>query len=202
MKTKPVLLIILDGFGCRSEQAHNAIAQAEKPNWDRFWKTNPHTLIHASESEVGLPAGQMGNSEVGHLNIGAGRVVYQEFTRIGKAIESGHFYTNPALQNAIHRARDHDHTLHILGLLSDGGVHSHEDHIHAMLDMAAREGLKKVCLHVFLDGRDTPPKSAEIYLRRLERKNSGNRGRTYCFDDRPLLRHGSRPALAAGESRL
>ena len=170
MKTKPVLLIILDGFGCRSEQAHNAIAQAEKPNWDKFWKSYPHTLIHASESEVGLPAGQMGNSEVGHLNIGAGRVVYQEFTRIGKAIESGYFYTNPALQNAIHQARDHGHTLHILGLLSDGGVHSHQDHIHAMLDMAVREGLKKVCLHVFLDGRDTPPKSAEIYLRRLEEK--------------------------------
>jgi len=170
MKTKPVLLIILDGFGCRSEQAHNAIAQAEKPNWDKFWKTYPHTLIHASESEVGLPAGQMGNSEVGHLNIGAGRVVYQEFTRIGRAIESGYFYTNPALQNAIHQARDHGHTLHILGLLSDGGVHSHENHIHAMLDMAMREGLKKVCLHVFLDGRDTPPKSAEIYLRRLEEK--------------------------------
>lgn len=170
MKTTPVLLIILDGFGCRSEQAHNAIAQAKKPEWDRLWTKYPHTLIHASESEVGLPTGQMGNSEVGHLNIGAGRVVYQEFTRIDKAIETGYFFSNPALKEAIALARDHDKTLHILGLLSDGGVHSHERHIHAMLDMAVREGLKKVCLHVFLDGRDTSPKSAEIYLRRLEAK--------------------------------
>ncbi len=158
MKTVPVLLIILDGFGCRKESADNAIAH------------HPHTLIHASESEVGLPKGQMGNSEVGHLNIGAGRVVYQEFTRIDRAIESGYFYTNPALLNAMHLARDNDKTLHVLGLLSDGGVHSHESHFHALLDLAAREDLHKVCLHVFLDGRDTPPRSAEIYLRRLNEK--------------------------------
>lgn len=170
MKTSPVLLVILDGFGCRAERADNAIAQASKPNWDKLWKNNPHTLIHASESEVGLPKGQMGNSEVGHLNIGAGRVVYQEFTRIDHAIASGYFYTNPALLNAVHQARDHNKTLHVLGLLSDGGVHSHELHFHALLDLAAREGLKKVCLHVFLDGRDTPPKSAEIYLTRLRDK--------------------------------
>jgi 2,3-bisphosphoglycerate-independent phosphoglycerate mutase len=170
MKTTPVLLIILDGFGCRAERADNAIAQAVKPNFDRLWKENPHTLIHASESEVGLPKGQMGNSEVGHLNIGAGRVVYQEFTRIDRAIESGHFFTNPALLNAIHLARDNNKTLHVLGLLSDGGVHSHELHFHALLELAAREGLHKVCLHVFVDGRDTPPKSAEIYLRRLSAK--------------------------------
>ena len=167
MKTSPVLLIILDGFGCRAEREDNAIAQASKPNFDRLWKDNPHTLIHASEMEVGLPRGQMGNSEVGHLNIGAGRVVYQEFTRIDRAIESGYFYTNPALLNAVHKARDNNKTLHLFGLLSDGGVHSHEAHFHAMLELAAREGLRKVCLHVFLDGRDTPPKSAEIYLRRL-----------------------------------
>jgi 2,3-bisphosphoglycerate-independent phosphoglycerate mutase len=167
MKTSPVLLIILDGFGCRAEREDNAIAQASKPNFDRLWKDNPHTLIHASEMEVGLPRGQMGNSEVGHLNIGAGRVVYQEFTRIDRAIESGYFYTNPALLNAVHKARDNNRTLHLFGLLSDGGVHSHEAHFHAMLELAAREGLRKVCLHVFLDGRDTPPKSAEIYLRRL-----------------------------------
>ncbi|MBT9539025.1 2,3-bisphosphoglycerate-independent phosphoglycerate mutase [Thiobacillus sp.] len=170
MKTTPVLLIILDGFGCRAERADNAIAQADKPNFDRLWKENPHTLIHASESEVGLPKGQMGNSEVGHLNIGAGRVVYQEFTRIDRAIESGYFFTNPALLNAIHLARDNNKTLHILGLLSDGGVHSHELHFHALLELAARQGLHKVCLHVFVDGRDTPPKSAEIYLRRLSEK--------------------------------
>ncbi|MDA8129446.1 MAG: 2,3-bisphosphoglycerate-independent phosphoglycerate mutase [Betaproteobacteria bacterium] len=170
MKTVPVLLVILDGFGCRAEQADNAIAQARKPNWDRLWKYHPHTLIHASETEVGLPKGQMGNSEVGHLNIGAGRVVYQEFTRIDRAIESGYFYTNPALLNAVHLARDNDKTLHVLGLLSDGGVHSHDAHFHALLELAAREGLHKVCLHVFLDGRDTPPKSAETYLRRLDEK--------------------------------
>ncbi|MDP2266262.1 MAG: 2,3-bisphosphoglycerate-independent phosphoglycerate mutase [Thiobacillus sp.] len=170
MKTSPVLLIILDGFGCRAERNDNAIAQASKPNWDQLWHQNPHTLIHASESEVGLPKGQMGNSEVGHLNIGAGRVVYQEFTRIDHAIESGYFYTNPALLNAMHLARDNDKTLHVLGLLSDGGVHSHELHFHALLDMAAKEGLNRVCLHVFLDGRDTPPKSAETYLRRLTDK--------------------------------
>lgn len=167
MKTVPALLIILDGFGCRAERADNAIAQANKPNFDRLWKECPHTEIHASESEVGLPKGQMGNSEVGHLNIGAGRVVYQEFTRIDRAIESGYFYANPALLNAVHLARDHGKTLHVLGLLSDGGVHSHETHFHALLDLAARENLHKVCLHVFLDGRDTPPKSAEIYLHRL-----------------------------------
>jgi 2,3-bisphosphoglycerate-independent phosphoglycerate mutase len=167
MKSTPVLLIILDGFGCRAEREDNAIAQASKPSFDRLWKENPHTLIHASEMEVGLPKGQMGNSEVGHLNIGAGRVVYQEFTRIDRAIESGYFYSNPALLSAVHQARDQQKTLHLFGLLSDGGVHSHESHFHAMLEMAAREGLHKVCLHVFLDGRDTPPKSAEIYLRRL-----------------------------------
>lgn len=170
MKTQPVLLIILDGFGCRAEREDNAIAQASKPNFDRLWQENPHTLIHASEMEVGLPKGQMGNSEVGHLNIGAGRVVYQEFTRIDRAIESGYFYTNPALLDAVHLARDRQKTLHVLGLLSDGGVHSHEAHFHAMLELARREGLHKVCLHVFLDGRDTPPKSAEVYLARLEQK--------------------------------
>jgi len=170
MKVKPVLLIILDGFGCRHCRTDNAIAQASKPNWDQLWQTYPHTLIQASESAVGLPSGQMGNSEVGHLNIGAGRVVYQEFTRIDLSISSGSFYTNPALLAAIATAKNNDKALHILGLLSDGGVHSHELHIQAMLEMAAREGLKKIYLHVFLDGRDTPPKSAEINLQRLQAK--------------------------------
>lgn len=170
MKTLPALLIILDGFGCRAEREDNAIAQARKPNFDKLWRDHPHTHIHASEMEVGLPKGQMGNSEVGHLNIGAGRVVYQEFTRIDRAIEAGYFYTNPALLNAVHLARDHGKTLHLFGLLSDGGVHSHETHFHALLELARREGLRKVCLHVFLDGRDTPPKSAEVYLGRLTAK--------------------------------
>jgi 2,3-bisphosphoglycerate-independent phosphoglycerate mutase len=170
MNPHPVLLIILDGFGCRSERAHNAIAQASKPNWQSLWNKYPHTLIMASESAVGLPSGQMGNSEVGHLNIGAGRVVYQEYTRIDHAIDTGHFFTNHTLKQACTTARDQGKTLHILGLLSDGGVHSHERHIHAMLDMAKREGVRRVSIHAFLDGRDTPPKSAEIYISRMEQK--------------------------------
>lgn len=170
MKVTPVLLIILDGFGCRHNGADNAIQRANKPNWTRIWEGNPHTTIHASEAAVGLPAAQMGNSEVGHLNIGAGRVVYQEFTRINMAIDSGHFFTNPALKETVEAAKRGDHALHILGLLSDGGVHSHELHIHAMLEMAARAGLKKIYLHMFLDGRDTPPRSAAGPIARLQEK--------------------------------
>jgi 2,3-bisphosphoglycerate-independent phosphoglycerate mutase len=170
MKVNPVLLIILDGFGCRSERAHNAIAQASKPNWDNIWKRYPHTLIHASEGEVGLPKGQMGNSEVGHLNIGAGRVVYQEYTRVDHAIESGAFFSNPMLRSAIKSAQDNHGALHILGLLSDGGVHSHERHIHAMLQMAVDQGMDEIYIHAFLDGRDTPPKSAEINISRMQEK--------------------------------
>ncbi len=172
----PVLLIILDGFGCRRADAYNAITSARKPNFDHFWKDYPHSLIQASEAAVGLPAGQMGNSEVGHLNIGAGRVVYQEFTRIDHAINSGHFPSNPALNEVITKLKDNGGALHIFGLLSDGGVHSHENHIHAMLDLALREGLKKVYVHAFLDGRDTPPKSAEAYIRCLQDKMDGLRG--------------------------
>lgn len=166
----PALLIILDGFGYREEAANNAIAAAHKPNWDRLWATCPHTLIHASEAAVGLPRGQMGNSEVGHLNIGAGRVVYQEFTRIDLSIESGHFFENYVLIDVIDKVKANDSTLHIFGLLSDGGVHSHESHIHAMLDMAVRSGVKKISVHAFLDGRDTPPKCADLYLQRLQTK--------------------------------
>ena len=167
---KPILLIILDGFGCRAADPFNAIANANKPNWDKYWQQFPHTLIHASEAEVGLPRGQMGNSEVGHLNIGAGRVVYQEFTRIDRAIDNGNFFVNHALKHSIAQVKERGTALHIFGLLSDGGVHSHELHIHAMLDMAAREGVEKIYLHVFLDGRDTLPKSAEAYLQRLQDK--------------------------------
>ena len=128
-----------------------------------------HTLIHASEAEVGLPKGQMGNSEVGHLNIGAGRVVYQEFTRINRAIETGHFFANPALTQAAEAAKG-EHALHIMGLLSEGGVHSHELHLHAMIEMAAKHGVKNIYVHAFLDGRDTPPKSAEPSLLKLDQK--------------------------------
>jgi 2,3-bisphosphoglycerate-independent phosphoglycerate mutase len=173
---KPVLLLILDGFGCRQADAHNAIACARKPNWDTLWETYPHTHIQASESAVGLPAGQMGNSEVGHLNIGAGRVVYQEFTRIDRAIRNGYFPGNLALREVIDKLKANGGALHILGLLSDGGVHSHENHIHAMLDLALHGGLSEVYVHAFLDGRDTPPKSAEAYLRCLQDKMDGLRG--------------------------
>ena len=166
MKLTPVLLIILDGFGHREECDHNAICQARKPHWNFLWKTHPHTLIDASEKWVGLPPQQMGNSEVGHMNIGAGRVVYQDYTKIEHAIETGEFMTNPALDRAIDAARSG--ALHILGLLSPGGVHSHESQIHALLDMAAQKGVDNIYLHAFLDGRDTPPKSAEASLAALQ----------------------------------
>lgn len=168
MKATPVLLLILDGFGYREQTADNAVALANKPNLDALWRDHPHTLINASENFVGLPAGQMGNSEVGHLNIGSGRVVFQDFERINRAIANGDFFADPTLLEAVAKARQADSTLHIFGLLSDGGVHSHQDHIHAMLEMAARNGLQKVYVHVFLDGRDTPPVSAEAYIQRLE----------------------------------
>jgi 2,3-bisphosphoglycerate-independent phosphoglycerate mutase len=170
MKVTPVLLIILDGFGHREECEHNAICQARKPNWNFLWQTYPHTVIDASEKWVGLPKDQMGNSEVGHMNIGAGRVVYQDYTRIENAIETGEFFRNPALVKAVEGARDAGRALHVLGLLSPGGVHSHEAQIHAMLEMAARAGVKDVRVHAFLDGRDTPPRSAEPSLTTLESK--------------------------------
>ena len=170
LKVTPALLLILDGFGHGTDAPDNAIALANKPNLDALWKKCPNTLINASESYVGLPEGQMGNSEVGHLNIGAGRVVYQEFERINHVIETGEFFANPTLVEAVQKAKQGGHALHIFGLLSDGGVHSHETHIHAMVEMAARAGLEKIYVHAFLDGRDTPPRSAQRYLKRLEDK--------------------------------
>ncbi len=162
MKITPVLLVILDGFGHREACADNAICQARKPHWNFLWKTHPHTTIDASEKWVGLPNGQMGNSEVGHMNIGAGRVVYQDYTKIEHAIETGEFRRNPALLKAIETGKQG--ALHILGLLSPGGVHSHQSQIHALVDMAATSGVKNIYVHAFLDGRDTPPKSALGYL--------------------------------------
>ena len=169
-KITPVLLIILDGFGYREDPDYNAIAHAHKPHWDKLWRDYPHTLIEASELSVGLPHEQMGNSEVGHLNIGAGRVIYQELTRVDVAIEDGSFFTNPAFTQAVTQAKQHHSALHIMGLLSPGGVHSHEAHIHAMLQLAADAGLKKINIHAFLDGRDTPPRSAADSLQRLQDK--------------------------------
>jgi 2,3-bisphosphoglycerate-independent phosphoglycerate mutase len=170
MKVTPVLLIILDGFGHREECEHNAICQARKPHWNFLWQTFPHTFIDASEKWVGLPKDQMGNSEVGHMNIGAGRVVYQDFTRIENAIETGEFFRNPALVKAVDAARGAGRALHVLGLLSPGGVHSHESQVHVLIDMAARAGVKDIRVHAFLDGRDTPPKSAEVSLAALDKK--------------------------------
>ncbi|MBI3903756.1 MAG: 2,3-bisphosphoglycerate-independent phosphoglycerate mutase [Nitrosomonadales bacterium] len=170
MNVKPVLLLILDGFGYSEDADHNAVANARKPNWDRLWNTYPHTLIETSEMAVGLPKGQMGNSEVGHLNIGAGRVIYQDLTRVDVAIEDGSFYTNPVFTGAVAKVKANGSALHIMGLLSPGGVHSHEEHILAMLELAARAGLRKIYLHAFLDGRDTPPRSAAASLQRVQDK--------------------------------
>ena len=164
---RPVVLLILDGFGCREDAPDNAITRADAPNWRRLLATCPHTTIDASELRVGLPEGQMGNSEVGHLNIGAGRVVYQDYTRIDVAIRDGQFVRNPVLVDAVAKARDGDATLHVLGLLSPGGVHSHERQIAAMVDMAADGGARRVAIHAFLDGRDTPPRSAMASLERM-----------------------------------
>jgi len=159
-----VVLLILDGFGCRDDAPDNAIARADAPHWRQLLATCPHTTIDASELRVGLPEGQMGNSEVGHLNIGAGRIVYQDYTRIDVAIRDGQFARNPALADAIDTARRGGATLHVLGLLSPGGVHSHERQITAMAQMAAAGGVRQVAVHAFLDGRDTPPRSAGASL--------------------------------------
>ena len=167
---KPLVLLILDGWGYRQDSQYNAIAAARKPMWDDIWNKSPHTLIHASEAAVGLPSNQMGNSEVGHLNLGAGRVVYQEYTRINRAISTGTFFTNKTLTDAIDLALQTGKAVHIMGLLSPGGVHSHEDHIHAMAELAAKRGVTKLYLHAFLDGRDTPPQSASASIKAMEEK--------------------------------
>lgn len=154
------LLLILDGWGYREDTDSNAIAAANTPVWDELWKTRPHTLISTSGMDVGLPGGQMGNSEVGHMNLGAGRVVYQSLTMIDKEISDGGFYKNPALIAATQQAASSGKALHLFGLLSPGGIHSHEEHILAMIRLAQQQGVKQVYLHAFLDGRDMPPRSA------------------------------------------
>ncbi len=167
---KPTVLMILDGFGLSDETRNNAIAQAKKPNIDRLMKTCPFVKGQASGLFVGLPDGQMGNSEVGHMNMGAGRIVYQDLTRITKAVEDGDFFENPALLAAIYAAKARKSTLHLFGLLSDGGVHSHTEHVYALLKMAKREKLDRVVVHAFMDGRDTPPTSGKGFLEELEAK--------------------------------
>lgn len=163
-----VLLCILDGWGISNDTKYNAVYSANTPNYDNFMKNMSHTTIHADGLNVGLPEGQMGNSEVGHLNIGAGRIVYQELTRINKAIAEGDFFKNEEFLNAINHVKKNNSSLHIYGLVSSGGVHSAMNHLEALIKMAADNGLKNVYVHAFLDGRDTPPESAETFLAEIE----------------------------------
>ena len=160
MSKAPVAVIILDGFGLREESTMNAVAQAKMPNYEKYWNTYPHTTLVAHGEDVGLPEGQMGNSEVGHLNLGAGRVVYQSLTRINVAIKDGSFYTLPRLVEAFNQAKTNGKKVHVLGLLSDGGVHSHMNHMVALVKAAKDQEIDEVYVHAFLDGRDTPPQSA------------------------------------------
>jgi len=170
--TGPVALIIMDGFGLRGESHGNAVAQAKKPNYDRYLATFPHATLTACGEAVGLPEGQMGNSEVGHLNIGAGRIVYQDLTRITKSIRDGEFFANETLLGAVRHAKQNGKKLHLYGLLSDGGVHSHIAHLFALLELAKQEQLHDVYIHCFLDGRDVAPDSARGYLEALQAKIS------------------------------
>ena len=169
MAKKPLILIIMDGFGIAPKEG-NAIAAAKKPNLDRLFAENPHTQIGASGLNVGLPDGQMGNSEVGHTNMGAGRIVYQELTNITRHIEDGSFFENPAFMKAVENCKAHDSALHVFGLCSDGGVHSHNTHIYALFELAKRAGLTKVYYHAFLDGRDVPPTSGKDYVVQMDEK--------------------------------
>ncbi|UAW98612.1 2,3-bisphosphoglycerate-independent phosphoglycerate mutase [Halopseudomonas nanhaiensis] len=166
---KPLVLMILDGFGHSDSPDSNAIMAANTPVWDQLLATAPHTLVSGSGMDVGLPDGQMGNSEVGHMNLGAGRVVYQDFTRVTKSIADGDFFDNPTLCEAVDKAVADGKAVHVMGLVSQGGVHSHESQIVAMVELAARRGAQRILVHAFLDGRDTPPKSAEPSLQMLEK---------------------------------
>ncbi|QRG67224.1 2,3-bisphosphoglycerate-independent phosphoglycerate mutase [Brevibacillus choshinensis] len=169
-RPKPVALLILDGFALRDETYGNAVAQAKKPNFDRYWNQYPHATLEASGLAVGLPEGQMGNSEVGHLNIGAGRVVYQDLTRITKSIREGEFFENETLLDAFRHVKEKNKQMHLFGLLSDGGVHSHIAHLFAILEMAKKQNFDRVFIHGFLDGRDVSPDSAVGYIEQLQAK--------------------------------
>ncbi len=208
-RPKPVILCILDGWGYNPEMRGNAIAMARKPNLDRLNAEYPHTLIHTSGPFVGLPGGQMGNSEVGHLNMGAGRIVHMDITRIDLAIADGSFFQQPLLVEAMERAQGK--SLHLVGLVSDGGVHSHQNHLYALLKMAAQQKLAHVYVHAFMDGRDTPPESGAGFLEALEAKmrhyNVGKiatvSGRYYAMDrDKRWERTGhAHDAMTKGEGR-
>ena len=170
MSKKPTVLMILDGYGLNEKQEANAVYEAKTPVMDKLMAECPFVKGYASGLSVGLPDGQMGNSEVGHLNMGAGRIVYQELTRITKEIEDGDFFKNEALLTAMKNAKENNSAIHFMGLLSDGGVHSHNTHLYGLLEMAKREGVEKVYVHCFLDGRDTPPASGKSYIEELEAK--------------------------------
>ena len=170
MSKRPTVLMILDGYGLNNNQKGNAVAEAKTPVVDKLMAEYPFVKGYASGLAVGLPDGQMGNSEVGHLNMGAGRIVYQELTKITKSIQDGDFFENKALLAACENVKKNDSALHLMGLVSDGGVHSHIEHIFGLLELAKRQGLKKVYVHCFLDGRDTPPASGKEYVEQLEAK--------------------------------
>lgn len=169
-RVKPVVLLIFDGWGHYepSQQSGNAIMAAKTPHWDRLLQQYPHTVLSGSGEDVGLPDGQMGNSEVGHLTLGSGRVIYQDLTRISKAIETGEFFQNAILKNAFQKAINTQKSVHFMALLSEGGVHSHEEHLLSALEMASKQGCQSIYVHAFLDGRDTPPQSAKASLVKLE----------------------------------
>ncbi|MBF0191287.1 MAG: 2,3-bisphosphoglycerate-independent phosphoglycerate mutase [Magnetococcales bacterium] len=168
MRPKPLLLVVLDGWGMRGQTRHNAIHHARTPCFDHWWHTRPHALLQTSGEEVGLPTGQMGNSEVGHANLGAGRILYQDFTRVDLAVRAGALIDNPALVETVQRALQHKGAIHILGLLSPGGVHSHQKHLIGAVRAARDLGAERIFVHAFLDGRDTPPRSAPEFLEAFE----------------------------------
>jgi 2,3-bisphosphoglycerate-independent phosphoglycerate mutase len=168
MNKKPIVLIVLDGWGYREDTKNNAIATANKPFWDNLWKTYPHSLLKASGNAVGLPEGQMGNSEVGHMTMGAGKPIDTDLVRIDKAIKDGSFDTNSEFEKLFTHVKNNDSTLHVIGLIGPGGVHSHQDHLIAFLRLAKKREMKKVAIHIITDGRDTPPQSAAGYAKELE----------------------------------
>src|SRR5277367_3657372 len=189
-RPKPLVLVILDGWGYRAETKANAIALARKPTYDRLLREYPNTLIHTSGPFVGLPEGQMGNSEVGHLNMGAGRIVHMDITRIDVMIQNGEFFSHPVLVAAMKNASASGRKLHLFGLVSDGGVHSRQEHLYALLKMAKQQGVDRVFVHAFMDGRDTLPTNGAGYLEKLQQKmreyNCGRiasvSGRYYAMD--------------------
>ncbi len=193
LKPKPLVLIILDGWGYAPPSKANAIALARKPTYDKLLAEYPNTLIHTSGHFVGLPDGQMGNSEVGHLNIGAGRIVQMDITRIDLMIETGEFFRNPVLLEAMKTRASGGRQLHLFGLLSDGGVHSHQEHLYALLRMASENGVERVFVHGFMDGRDTLPDLRRGLHRAIGAEDARVRRGQGGHHQRPLLRHGPRP---------